>query len=457
MMAICTAELQNVYKDRRTPESLESLVEHLLSCGVKPTEITIDRISKIFGYESASGLDTLTKEYEGLTQLTISKIQYYNPRVSFDMLMEKFLVGQSRSHVDKVYGLIKEHPGIPLGRIMKKLGLSDEGVRHSGETLSDIGLVVPVREYNKDTKHSFLRYFLTEYSGMISPDDLKIFKSIRGKRTFEYLVALYLFDELSTIDLSKSFGKTSRDVYSCFSRLVERGTVEKFGSLDLKTYRLNKLTYNAISHLFSFLRKVDEKKTEEFMDSIRYKVERQKLYGKRVIIKKEFFKKIVSEVKGADSLRELSFKLKMPCSTLKGYIYTTKSIPFEVLDRLFTSQSRIKWKEVEKNIQIKTYSPSTHLRLQNVVAILKKYGLSEVLERMQEKQLIGEKWRVIKEELKKLPTFEKLKMMKSGSINDIYISLNKRKNLVEILHELKILTEVGLIKKEFDKYKIIKT
>jgi hypothetical protein len=456
-MTICIAELKNIYKDKRTTEDLESLVEYLLSCGVKPTEITGDRVSKIFGYKSGSGSDTLTKQYEGLVNLVTKKIHSYKPRVSFDTAVSKFLVGYSPSNIDRVYGLIKKYPGIPLKEIAEKLDLSKEGVRHSGERLSDLGLIVPVRGYDKATKHSLLRYFLTEYSKIISSDDLKILKSIRGKTTFEYLIALYLFDELSTTDMSKSFEKTTNEIYACFSRLVERGTIEKIGGLGLKIYRLYKFTYDVISHLISFLQKVDEKSTEEFTTSIRYKVMGHKLSEKRIIVNDGFLKKIVFEAKGTGSMRNLSLKLKIPLSTLKGYLYTRNSMPFEVMDRLFISQSRIGWKEVEDNIEVQTYSPPINTRVKNAISILRKHGLSEVLEEVEDKRLIGERWKVIDEELRRLPTFKKLEEMKSASLKDISGSFKRnseKPSLMRMLHELEVLTEVGLVEKRINKYQV---
>jgi hypothetical protein len=128
------------------------------------------------------------------------------------------------------------------------------------------------------------------------------------------------------------------------------------------------------------------------------------------------------------------------------------------MDRIFTTQSRIRWKEVENNIKIKTFTSTLTARVKNIIAILKKYDFSEVLEKVEEKKLIGERWRIINEELRKLPSFKKLREMKSGSIKDIYDSLkrnDKKLSLLRILQELEILSEFDLVEKKFNEYQAL--
>jgi len=449
-MTINITELQSKYQDKRTPEGLESYIVDSLSCGMKPIEITKRRVSKTFGYKPRV-----------LTSLLLEKLDHYEPRLSFEFLLKELLEGCYDSSHDKVYREIKKDPGITSEQIAERLGLSRCHVRQQCcERLVSLGLVVPARWYDENTKHNYKRYFLTKYSKLISPEDLKITKAIHNKTQLQCLIALHLFGKLSTLDLSGSLSKTPLEIYDCLRSLVKKDIVEKFGGSP-KKYKLSKDSDIAISHILSLFHEISSEKTEDFLDNIRYLVMSHKLAGKRVIIENNFFRNIVKEAKGEDSMENFSIKLGVPLSTFEGYLYAIlESVPFEVIDKVYRMQLDFKWKKVEGNIEVKTfkyYGPDWNKKIRNAEAVLRKHGLTEILDKLDEKCLIGQKWELINEELEQLPTFKKLREIKSGSIKDISNSLKRNRekpSLLRMLHELEVLKEFGFIEEKSYIYKI---
>jgi len=269
-VSINITELQSIFAGERKPENLESLIIRLYSAGVPPTEITTTMVAKVFGYKNQSSYFRLAKPYGGLTILSEQLLPYYEPKVQFDL--DNFLIGQSNSMVDRVYEKVIENPGILEKELEESLNSNQRTILNHTGWLTDFGWIVPVRAMENRRRQGF-KYFPTKYADQVSPSDLKLFKSVRKKSTFEYLTAIYLFHELSKEELSNSFKKSPH----CLYYLDKRDILESSKEGKYKKYRLTKNFENSVSHILSYFLGVNEKVMKGIINPIRSRILKHRL------------------------------------------------------------------------------------------------------------------------------------------------------------------------------------